>query len=274
MATLLIDKPSRIHNLSYLLLGYYLSSVATFGLDLSFEQKLVFIGSFGSFIGALVYYIKPIERAMSLYFRLSKKNCTSPNAPYDEECYAVYKSDVLFSSFLREERTIINGAFFMAIGLATSYWLLNSIGLSNYYPWLQIITLVLICAGAWEVRILMTTKMPLVLYFYNYYNLSKNIPQLEKAIRSKDWIMAIKIKENDPEFNDPDYSYKEYIPLFGLCTKCQKPRKGVYCIECGTKIEKNCKCGNRLVESIDDTYPKFCIYCGKPTAKADDLRLN
>ena len=72
-ANLLIDKPSRLHNLSYLLLGYYISTVVTYTLELPLEQKLLLIGTFGSFIGALVYYIKPIEQVMMGIIRLGKK---------------------------------------------------------------------------------------------------------------------------------------------------------------------------------------------------------
>jgi hypothetical protein len=262
---MLIDKPSRIHNLSYLFLGYYLSYVATFSLNLSFEEKLAFIGAFGSFVGALVYYIKPIERAIALYFRLSKRNITSPEEPYDEESYAVYKSEVLYSGFLREERTIINGAFFMAIGVFFSFGLLGSIGLSYVYPWLQILTGVLILAGAWEIFALITRKMPLVLFFYNYYNLSKNTPLMEKAIRAKDWILADKIKEKDSDLIDPNASFREYIPAHGLCPKCLKVRKGCYCTECGTKLNKRCKCGNEFVEKPEDGYPEYCRHCGFKT---------
>jgi len=226
---------------------------------------LAFVGAFGSFVGALVYYIKPIERAIALYFRLSKRNSTGPETPFDEDYFPVYKSEALFSSLLREERTIINGAFFMAVGLLLSFGLLGSIGLSYVYPWLQILTVVLIVAGAWEIYTLVTRKMSLVLFYYNNYNLSKNTPLMEKAIRAKDWIMADKIREKDPELDDPNVGYREYIPAYGLCPKCLKVRKGKYCTECGTMLNKRCKCGSELVENPEDGYLKYCRSCGSET---------
>src|SRR4030065_2944860 len=104
---MLIKKSSRIDNLSYLFLGYYVSSLVTYNLNLSFEQKIVFVVAFGSFAGTLVYYIKPIERAITLYFWLSKGNKTTPLEPYDEFCSYVRKSEVLQSSYLQSERTQI-----------------------------------------------------------------------------------------------------------------------------------------------------------------------
>ena len=266
MAEVLIQKPSRIHNLSYLFLGYYLSFLITYDLNLSLEQKIAFITAFGSFVGTLIYYIKPIERTISLYFRLSKKNETYPKEPFDEFRTPVYRSEVLFSNFLQDERTIINGAFFLAVGIFTSDRLLESIGLSHLYWYLQIFTIALFCVGVWEVHVLIKRKMPIIVFFYNYYNISKYAPQLEKAIQTKDWIQADKIMEKEPQLMDTEFYYSFYTPEEpekGLCFGCGKIREGIYCIECGEKILKNCsKCGRTIVRNDETVCPIYCRYCG------------
>ena len=266
MAEVLIQKPSRIHNLSYLFLGYYLSSLITYDLNLSLEQKIAFITAFGSFVGTLIYYIKPIERTISLYFRLSKKNETFPAEPFDEFRTPVYRSEVLFSSHLQDERTIINGAFFLAVGIFTSNKLLESIGLSHLYWYLQIFTGALICVGVWEVYVLIKRKMPIIVFLYNYYNISKYTPQLEKAIQTKDWIQADKIMEREPHLEDPTFYYYYHTPeepKKGLCLSCGKVREGDYCIECGGKIVKTCsKCERHIVRNDETACPIYCRYCG------------
>ena len=266
MVEVLIQKPSRIHNLSYLSLGYYLSSLITYDLNLSLEQKIAFITAFGSFVGTLIYYIKPIERTISLYFRLSKKNETFPGLPFEELRIPVYRSEVLFSSHLQDERTKINGAFFLAVGIFTSNKLLESIGLSHLYWYLQIFTGALICVGFWEVHVLIRRKMPTVVFLYNYYNISEHIPQLEKAIKTKDWIQADKIIEKEPHLTNFEF-YPQYFPQKeskrGLCLSCGKIREGAYCIECGEKIMKTCPhCKQNIVRNDETVYPKHCRYCG------------
>ena len=271
MAEVLIQKPSRIHNLSYLFLGYYLSSLITYDLNLSLEQKIAFITAFGSFVGTLIYYIKPIERTISLYFRLSKKNETYPSEPFEELRAPVYRSEVLLSSYLQDERTIINGAFFLAVGIFLSDKLLESIGLSHLYWYFQIFTGVLICVGVWEVYVLMKRKMPIIVFFYNYYNISKYMPQLEKAIKTKDWIQADKIREKEPQLEDPEFYYSFYPliePEKGLCFGCGKIREGLYCIECGEKILKACpKCRGRIVRNDETVFPTYCRSCGTKLRK-------
>ena len=265
MAEVLTQKPSRIHNLSYLFLGYYLSSWITYDLNLSLEQKIVFITAFGSFVGTLIYYIRPIERTVSLYFRLSKKDRTYPEPPYDEFVSPVHRSEVLFSSYLQDERTKINGAFFLAVGIFTSNRLLESIGLSQLYWYLQIFTVALICVGLWEVRVLIKRKMPVIVFFYNYYHISKHTSKLENAIKTNDWIQADKIIDEEPHLVDPRlaYSFVSTEPRRGLCLSCGKIREGGFCIECGEKIMKFCpKCSERIVRDDETVYPKHCRYCG------------
>lgn len=98
---------------------------------------------------------------------------------------------MLFSSYLQDERTIINGAFFLALGILASERYLASINLSHFYWCFQILTGVLICLGVWEIHVLVGRKMPILVFFYNYFNISKNTPKLEQAIRNKDWDTSI-----------------------------------------------------------------------------------
>lgn len=263
---MLIQKPSRIHNLSYLFLGYYLSSLITYDLNLSLEQQIAFITAFGSFVGTLIYYIKPIERAMSLYFRVSKKDKTYPEEPYGEFMSPVLRSEVLFSDYLQDERTKINGAVFLAVGIFTSNKLLGSIGLSHLYWYLQIFTATLVCVGFWEVYVLIKRKMPIIIFFYNYYNFSEHIPKLEEAIKVKDWIQADKIIEKEPYLTDPEFYsrfYPQESPNRGLCLSCGKVREGSFCMECGEKIVKDCpQCHESIVRNDEAVYPKHCRYCG------------
>jgi len=266
MVQVLIQKPSRIHNLSYVFLGYYLSLLITFDLNLSYEQRIAFIATFGSFVGTLIYYIKPIERTISLYFRLSKKNVTYPEEPYEELSFPVFRSEILYSRYLQDERTIINGTFFLSVGILTSHKLLESTGLSNLYWYLQIFAVALVCIGIWDIRILIKRKMPILDFLFNYYNVSKNIPVLIRAIESKDWIQAEKITEREPELIDPSLYATYYLPkpTKGICLKCRRIEEGDYCIECGERIIKTCPaCKTAVLRQDDKAYPTFCRYCGK-----------
>jgi hypothetical protein len=270
MAEMLIEKPSRINNLSYLLLGYYISSLITYDLNLSFEQKIAFIIALGSFVGTLTYYIKPIERTISLYFRLSRKNKTYPEPPYDEFRIAVCKSEILYSRHLEDERTKINGVFFLAAGILLSSRILETAGLSYLYWVLQVFTVALIGIGFWEVYDLVKRKMPIIVFLYNYYNISEYTPELEKAIKAKDWIKADKIIEKQPELEDPNYypAYGAGEPRKGLCLKCGEIREDSFCTECGEKILKTCpKCNNDFVRNIDTVCPKYCRSCGTKIAR-------
>jgi len=269
MTQVLIQKPSPIHNLSYVFLGYYLSLLITFDLNLSYEQRITFIAMLGSFVGTLIYYIKPIERTISLYFRMTKTDATYPDelVTTQELVKPVFKSGILYSRYLQDERTMINGAFFLSIGISTSYKLLESIGLSNLYWYLQIFTVALICVGIWDIHILISRKMPILVFFFNYYNFSKNIPELIRAIESKDWIQAEKIIEKEPHLTEPElYAtyYQSEEPRKGICPKCRKIKGGTYCIECGEKIVKIClKCGVPVLRTDEEeVYPTFCRYCG------------
>jgi len=252
------------------LLGYYIASLIPSIQSLSLEQKILFIATFGSFVGTLLYYVKPIERAISFYFILSKKNETTPDEPYgDELSFIIHKSEILYSSFLQDERTKINGAFFFAFGILTSYGLLQQLGASQLYLWIQIFTAMLLVIGFHEIYLLIKRKMPIVVFYYNYYNISKNIPLLEEAIKRKDWVLADKIREKEPELVDPVFYYNYFgtpgseVPKMGICLKCQKIMEGSYCTECGEKLKKKChKCKNRLVEN-GVTIPKYCRYCGE-----------
>ena len=267
MASMLLQKPSRAHNLSYLLLGYYLSSLVTYGLNLSLDQKVLVVAALGSLIGTLVYYIKPIERAISLFYRISKKNRAYLDEPFEDELgFPLYKSDILYSSYLQDERTKINGAFFLALGMLTTNNLLGSVGLLNMYWLLVLMSFVLISVGVWEIYQLVRRKMPIITFFYNYYNISKNIPLLEKAIQKKDWIEAEKIMEKEPELVEPlyYYTYMHGEPSRGVCIECQTVREGRHCIECGEEILKKCpNCDSIIVEKEDTIMPKYCKFCGR-----------
>jgi hypothetical protein len=267
MAQVLLSKPSPIHNVGYILLGFYLASLITFDLNLLLEQKIAFAIAFGSFIGTLVYYIKPIERAISFYFRISKKNVTYPSEPFEEFQTPVFKSDVLLSNYLQDERAIINGAFFMALGILTSNSYLESINLSHLYWWLQIFTTVLICIGLWEIFTLITKKIPILVFFYNYLNISDNIASLEQAIQTKDWIRAQKIMDREPELTDFDL-YVNYYPQpkakKGICLTCGEIREVPHCTVCGKKVKTHCShCKGLLIEEGDEIVPKFCRHCGR-----------
>ena len=264
MAEVLIQKPSRIHNLSYLLLGYYVSKLVTLDLDLSFEQEIAFIATFGSFIGALIYYVRPVERCITGYFRLTKKNRSYPQQPFDEFMFPVFRSEVVYSPYLRDERAIINGAFFLAIGLLSSSRLLESFGLSHLYWYLQICTVSLISVGLWEIYNLLKRKMPIVVRLYDYYNVSGHTPELKRAIQGKDWSEADKIIEREPGLIEPYLDVHPLDPVRGLCLKCEKITDAGFCVECGWQIVKLCSnCKNHLVRNGDTTYPRYCRYCGE-----------
>jgi hypothetical protein len=264
MATMLIDKPSRLHNLSYLLLGYYLSSALTYSLDLSIEQRILVITALGSFIGALVYYIKPIEQILSTAIRIRKKNEVWPPAPNDEFSTVTRKTDVLMSSYLADERTKINGAFFLALGIISSYTYFAAIGHVDWYYFLQSFTFLLFVIGTYESYVLLDRKLPIVVSFYMFYNISHHTEILKKAIQKKDWIEADKIREKEPDLDNEYGDYLEWIPDYGVCLDCERVMERSHCKKCGKALLIKCpRCKDVLIREKTEDFPYYCRFCGQ-----------
>jgi hypothetical protein len=102
--------------------------------------------------------------------------------------------------------------------------------------------------------------------YYAFYNISKKIPDLSRALEAKDWIQAEKITEDEWMLWDPEV----YLALFGVttyrslcpnCSEIKEQKSGEYCIECGTKLISNCpKCKRRI--SLRKKAHKYCSICG------------
>ena len=188
--------------------------------------------------------------------------------PDDEFTTATVKTEVLMSNYLADERTKINGAFFLAIGIILSYNFFNSVSLVEVYQWTQILTVLLLVMGIYEAYVLLKSKLPIVVSFYTYYNISKYTELLKKAIQRKDWIEAEKIRDKEPDSEEeyPDFDIYRKIPTFGICLKCKVIHNGSYCSQCGEKIVKYCpslKCNATLISEENEPFPAFCKYCGK-----------
>ena len=266
VANVLIEKPSRIHNLSYFVLGYYLMTLLSFELDFSLSDRIFLITFFGGFLGTLIYYIKPIEKILTTYFKLSKKNKVLPPAEVKEFSIAVYKSEILFSKYFNDERVMINGAIFLGIGLLLSNSILNEYGLGSLYSYALFLSLLLFGSGIWESYVIIKRKMDTLVFYYTFYNVSKKTPDLSRALEAKDWIQAEKITEDEWELWDPHL----YAELFGepiyrsLCPNCSEikaQKAGEYCIECGTKLISQCPKCKRYI-SLGKKAPKYCSNCG------------
>ena len=266
VANILIEKPSRIHNLSYFVLGYYLMTLLSFEVDFSLSDRIFLITFFGGFVGTLIYYIKPIEKIITTYFKYTKKNKVMIPEEIKEFSIAVYKSEILFSKYFNDERIKINGAIFLGIGFLLSNSILNEYDLGFLYLYAVVFSLLLFVSGTWEIYFIIKRKMDILVFYYTFYNVSKKISDLSRALEAKDWIQAEKIAEGEWYLWEPDL----YIEIFGepiiksLCPKCSEIREqkaGEYCIECGTKlIEKCSKCNNFI--SYSKGAPKYCSSCG------------
>jgi len=266
VANILIEKPSRIHNLSYFVLGYYLMTLLSFEVDFSLSDRIFLITFFGGFVGTLIYYIKPIEKIITTYFKYTKKNKVMIPEEIKEFSIAVYKSEILFSKYFNDERIKINGAIFLGIGFLLSNSILNEYDLGFLYLYAVVFSLLLFVSGTWEIYFIIKRKMDILVFYYTFYNVSKKISDLSRALEAKDWIQAEKIAEGEWYLWEPDL----YIEIFGepiiksLCPKCSEIREqkaGEYCIECGKKLIDRCPKCNRFI-SLNKETPKHCKYCG------------
>jgi len=276
VSNIILEKPSKIHNLGYFILGYSLTTLFTFKITISVEESIFLITTFGSIIGATFYYIKPIERMITLYFKIFNINEVYVPEVVAEFTTPVYKSEILFSHYMNDERTIINGVFFLSISFLLSDGLLKKYNLSQYYIIAQLISIILILAGLWEIYILIKRKMPNLVFYYNFFNYSKKIDELESALNNKDWIKAQKIRDQEWHLEDPE----TYMKIFGytskplsFCPTCLTVKKsGGFCIECGHKLIQNCpKCNEGLVYDENQSTPKYCKYCGQKIVKDKQL---
>lgn len=266
VTNILVEKPSRIHNLSYFVLGYYLMTLFSFEIDFSLSDRIFLITFFGGFLGTLIYYIKPIEKIITTYFKLSKKNKVMPPEEVKEFSIAVYKSELLFSKYFNDERIKINGAIFLGIGFLFSNSILNEYDLRFLYLPAIFFSLLLFGSGIWDIYILIKRKMDILVFYYTFYNVSKKIPDLSRALEAKDWIQAEKITEDEWHLLDPDLYMQLFTePIYkSLCPKCSviwEQESDEYCIECGTKLIDKCPKCNKHISLIKET-PKHCKYCG------------
>ncbi|MCW4048615.1 MAG: DUF2321 domain-containing protein [Candidatus Bathyarchaeota archaeon] len=212
---------------------------------------------------------------ISTYYRLTGKNKFIPDAPYDEFKTPIFKSDLLYSRFLYEDRAIINGAIFLAVGMFLSKELLQQYQLGYLYFYFILGGIIILMVGIWEIIQLIKVKMDLLVFSYGFYNLSKKIPELSKALEIKDWNQAKKITEDEWDLWDPIL----YANLFStpvkqksLCPKCSEIREGKtdeFCIICGTSLINRCPHCNDYLITTKKPIPVHCKKCGKKLFTSD-----
>lgn len=266
MSNILIEKPPRIHNLSYFVLGYYISTLLSFEANYSISDRIIVITFIGGFLGTLIYYIKPVEKCINLYFRISGNNAIRPPEEIREFSVPIYKTDLLYSKYLSEDRVIINGAIFLGIGLLLSNNFLHEYQLSFLSQYVIVTSILLIIVGLWEIYILIHSHMGPIIFYYTFYNDSDKIKDLSVALETRDWIQAKKTIEDDLLMWDPNLYMDVYgkVVTSSICPKCNKnvdQKAGEYCTECGTLLILNCPSCDALIYQKNNP-PKFCKFCG------------
>jgi hypothetical protein len=257
------SKSSRLVNLSYFLYGYYFITLVSYQVVLTTEEQALIISLFGSFLGALIFYIKPVERLMSSYQKFLRFNKIEFE-DYMDASYPVYKNELIYSRFLQDERLKISGAFFLGIGLVLSNGLLLRYNLSNYYYILVFSAVVLTIVGIQDMHILLTKKIPTVTFYYGFYNTSKRINEIKDAMDLKDWIQAERIVADESYLYEQDHSV--HLNPVSYCPHCRirvEAEPGKFCINCGTTLMLTCPhCGNSII-SQQEGIPSYCPECGK-----------
>lgn len=117
LLTAITSKPSRVHNLAYIIFGYVFASalVSTSHIE-SLSDYLLLVGLMGGFIGTFLFYIKPVERLLSIILG---------------------RPGSLSSPFITEMKGKIIGGTYFSLSLFIISFNPNLRKLILGYPWLQ-----------------------------------------------------------------------------------------------------------------------------------------
>jgi hypothetical protein len=258
-----------MHNLSYILFGYYFVTLLSYQQNLTVEEQSMIIILFGSFLGTFIYYVKPIERIISFYLRRGKNN----KIDYDENpdyTFYVYKTQVLYSPYLQDERVIINGAFFLGLGLLISNGVLSKYSLGNLYLVSVAFAITLFTVGLLEIHDLLDRKLGTLMFFYGFYNRSKRIEELRASLNAKDWIQADRIVADQSYLFDYKDNYDKPISYCPKCLKRVTDDAGKYCINCGSILTTTCPSCKNSLYSQQEGIPRYCPHCGVDLTKPSE----
>lgn len=176
----IMARPSRMHNLAYLLFGYAIAStVISVTQTESLSDYILLIGITGGFVGTFMFYIKPIEKLLLIILRL---RLNLKKIPFD-------------SPFLIETKgKIIGGIYFSLICfIIISNPNLRKLILEN--PWLPAFLAmacsIIFCISLYE-ALKLPKKIEIVNYYYNHITdeISVVIALLKGALERGDWIEA------------------------------------------------------------------------------------
>ena len=177
----MISRPSRIHNVAYILFGFAIASaVVPISEIANLSDYLLIIAIIGGFVGTLLFYIKPVEGIQLLILRIFLKL---------EKTYGD-------SPFLTETKgKIIAGSYFFFACLITMF---NSnlqgiivkgpLWLSYFIPLAGIIVFVMSIYEAFK----LPQKVMILNHYYSFAGdrLTPLMSQLKGALERRDWIEA------------------------------------------------------------------------------------
>jgi hypothetical protein len=256
------SKPSKLLNVTYFFFGYVLALFWLNPISLDYNEKISAVLILGSAIGTFVYYVNPTELVMSFYLRIRKfniKNFGKFLSPYDKEI-KYNKTELLRSPLLKEDLTLITGAFLFAISILLSGRLLEIVGIHVPFYVFILLSLIMFAIGTKETRIFLRRKLDAVMYFYYYRGYENSVAdELLASIEKRDWVGADNIV-----FRAMDKG-SMFGQKGGICTNCNGAvrREGPFCSECGVALKVVCgKCGYPVLKEGQTCSPKYCAICG------------
>jgi hypothetical protein len=265
IANMAVNKPSKALNLVNVVFGYYLASTLVSSSSLSLEQKLSVLAISGGVVGALLFYIKPVERltafAVILMYGI---RIEEPTTVTGKNSHRLTMSTVgIFNSpFFAEERAKINGIVYFAISIILSQPLLVQAGIPIPLAALVFLASILLVIALWEGYSLVSDKLRTGFVYYGFCRTGRSAAlALKDAIEKKDWTEAMAITRRSFETN------VAFADQNGLCTKCHLiVPKANYCPECGKRLLFECgRCHQILATEGTMDYPKYCRVCGEQT---------
>jgi len=176
-----MSKPSQIHNLSYIFVGYAIvSTLIPMSLTESFTDYLLLIGLAGGFVGTFLFFLKPAEIVIG--FLLKQKMGSDWNV------------DAFISPFLAETKGKITGGIYYS---ATAFVMILNLNLVNplrvnfeISVVLAIMSLIVLAIAVREGKKL-PTRIRIITIFYDSC-VKGTLPMglLRMALIRGDWIEA------------------------------------------------------------------------------------
>jgi hypothetical protein len=265
------DKPSRLINISYYFFGFALASVIIQATALSFNEKLSFILILGSAVGTFVYYVKPVERVMSVYLWIRDLNMVNFGKSFSATNKELKfdRRTLLGSPLLKEDLALVTGAYLFAVSIIFSIWLQGLVNLS-IPAWIFVaISLVMWVVAIWETRLFLRQKVDCVLYYQYFKRFERPAAkEILDAIVNKDWVGALNIISRTSDRGSV------FALQGGFCINCGGilRRDGPYCYNCGKPLIASCThCRASIVREGIEKAPTFCFNCGKSLLETNEI---